>query len=111
MAAKRKKTGSTRRTQKICNSCGVENALNAQKCKSCGSKKFAPNWVTAKHPVIGVQNDQKTIAAVPAVTVRRRKELSNWRIALGNDLGIPPINKIPEMIRRHIGSGVVKVSV
>ena len=40
-----------RRTKKICNKCGVENALNAKKCKSCSSEKFAPAWIEAKRPI------------------------------------------------------------
>lgn len=39
------------RKEKICNRCGTENVLNASECKQCGSRKFAPAWVLAKHPV------------------------------------------------------------
>lgn len=42
---------SKRRNKKICNRCGAENALNARKCASCESEKFAPAWVEAKRPI------------------------------------------------------------
>jgi len=50
MSAKKKRS-SKRRKHKICNRGGHENALNTGECKSCKSKKFAPNWVVAKRAI------------------------------------------------------------
>ncbi len=36
---------------KICNKCGTENPLNADKCSNCKSNKFAPGYILKSSPI------------------------------------------------------------
>ena len=75
MAATKRKP---RRTGKICNSCGFENALNAAKCKKCEKKKFAPAWVIAKRPINRQLSVEITAPNPKFGTTDPRLTLSKW---------------------------------
>lgn len=79
-SAKKSKTRkrSGRRTKKVCNRCGQENALNASSCADCGCDKFAPAWVLAKRPINRQVGVEVTTTNPDYGEVQKRITLSKW---------------------------------
>ena len=69
---------SGKRTKKVCNSCGGQNSLNAQKCKLCGKTKFAPHWVRDKRVINRQFSVEITIPNPKFGKADPRMTLSKW---------------------------------
>ncbi len=51
---------------------------------------------------IGVTEGRKFIAAVPALAMRRQRRIDDWKTALGSDIGILPVDKVPALIQKNL---------
>jgi ribosomal protein L40E len=78
----------TRKT-KVCNRCGAENVLNASECKQCGSSKFAPRWVLAKHPVNRQVSVEITLSNPHYGKSQKRITLAKWWPGSNTSFHIP----------------------
>ena len=58
---------------------------------------------------IGVRDGMKSIASVPAVAVRRKKRIEDWRSVLNVDLGSIKAKTLPEMVQRRLNADVISV--
>jgi ribosomal protein L40E len=78
--AKKKASSPKKRTKKVCNKCGAENALNAKECSAngCKSQKFAPKWIKAMRPVSRQVSVQVTVPNPKFGKADDRITLSKW---------------------------------
>lgn len=67
-----------RRSMKVCNRCGQENALNASACEKCSSERFAPRWVLAKRAINRQVGVEVTATNPEFGEVQKRVTLSKW---------------------------------
>ena len=107
-ASTRRKTRkkSSRRTVKVCNRCGQENALNASSCKECGSDRFAPRWVLAKRPVNRQVGIEVTTTNPEYGEVQKRITLSKWWPGGNANFHIPNVGQwgqIERIINEDLG--------
>ena len=106
---KKKKVSRQKRdkqTNKICNRCGSENAVNAEKCAGCGSKRFAPTWVVAKREVNRQVGVEITTTNPSFGKVEKRITLSKWWPGNSSTFHIPNISqwqRIESIINNDLG--------
>ena len=107
---KTSKRKSKRQTKKICNRCGGENPVNANKCTGCGSKRFAPKWVLARREVNRQVGVEITTSNPDYGKVHKRITLSKWWPGGSTSFHIPNASQweriesiINKDLGRHIG--------
>lgn len=104
------KKGSRRRNNKqaykICNRCGSENAIKAEICDSCGSKRFAPSWVLAKRIVNRQVGVEVTTTNPNFGEVEKRITLGKWWRGGNSSFHIPNVSqwqRIESIINNDLG--------
>lgn len=63
---------------KVCSKCSTENPIKAESCKSCGKKRFEPEWVKAHRPLNRQFSVQITSSNPQFGEVSERITLSKW---------------------------------
>jgi len=65
-------------TLKICDRCGQENEPNAEECRDCKNKRFAPEWILAKRPITSRTSVEVTLSNPDLGDVTKRITRSKW---------------------------------
>ena len=95
----------SRRFTKICNKCGTENPLNAQKCNACDATNFAPAWVKAKCFINKQVSVEITESNPKFGDTKSRITLSKWWPGGNSTFHIPNIfqwNEIESIINNQL---------
>jgi ribosomal protein L40E len=75
---KSKASSTAKQPPKVCDSCGAENALEAEECAACDKSRFAPTWVSALRPVSRFFKVQVTQPSPESLSQDPRITLYKW---------------------------------